>query len=139
MFSIKFQIIYDFFNKKIVDIFADNGKVHDFQILKNSNLEFSEKTIIIGDLGYQGIQNIYKNTILPIKKTKNKKLTKQEKIYNKIISKIRIKVEHVFAWLKIFKILINKCRKSIFRLMYLRFNLLFEIFNKKTIKIKKYF
>ncbi|BET37797.1 transposase family protein [Spiroplasma ixodetis] len=138
MFSIKFQIIYDFFNKKIVDIFADNGKVHDFQILKNSNLEFSEKTIIIGDLGYQGIQNIYKNTILPIKKTKNKKLTKQEKIYNKIISKIRIKVEHVFAWLKRFKILINKCRKSIFRLMHLRFNLLFEIFNKKTIKIKKY-
>ncbi|BET38875.1 transposase family protein [Spiroplasma ixodetis] len=130
MFSIKFQIIYDFFNKKIVDIFADNGKVHDFQILKNSNLEFSEKTIIIGDLGYQGIQNIYKNTILPIKKTKNKKLTKQEKIYNKIISKIRIKVEHVFAWLKRFKILINKCRKSIFRLMHLRFNLLCEIFNK---------
>ncbi|BET38986.1 transposase family protein [Spiroplasma ixodetis] len=130
MFSIKFKIIYDFFNKKIVDIFADNGKVHDFQILKNSNLEFSEKTIIIGDLGYQGIQNIYKNTILPIKKTKNKKLTKQEKIYNKIISKIRIKVEHVFAWLKRFKILINKCRKSIFRLMCLRFNLLCEIFNK---------
>ncbi|WP_353306347.1 transposase family protein [Spiroplasma ixodetis] len=86
--------------------------------------------IIIGDLGYQGIQNIYKNTILPIKKTKNKKLTKQEKIYNKIISKIRIKVEHVFAWLKRFKILINKCRKIIFRLMYLRFNLLCEIFNK---------
>ncbi|BET37950.1 hypothetical protein [Spiroplasma ixodetis] len=72
MFSIKFQIIYDFFNKKIVDIFADNGKVHDFQILKNSNLEFSEKTIIIGDLGYQVIQNIYKNTILPIKKLKIK-------------------------------------------------------------------
>ncbi|WP_342266949.1 hypothetical protein [Spiroplasma endosymbiont of Villa modesta] len=43
MYSIKFQIVYDFFNKKIVDIFADNGKVHDFQILKNSNLEFSEK------------------------------------------------------------------------------------------------
>ncbi|BET37608.1 transposase family protein [Spiroplasma ixodetis] len=135
MFSIKFEIIYDFFNKKIVDIFADNGKVHDFQILKNSNLEFSEKTIIIGDLGYQGIQNIYKNTISPIKKTKNKKLTKQEKIYNKIISKIRIKVEHVFVLLKRFKILINKCRKSIFILMYLRFNLLCEIFNKtKTLK-----
>ncbi|WP_339047127.1 transposase family protein [Spiroplasma endosymbiont of Colias croceus] len=103
MYSIKFQIVYDFFNKKIVDIFADNGKVHDFQILKNSNLEFSEKTIIIGDLGYQGIQNIYKNTIIPIKRTKNKKLTKQERKYNKIVSKIRIKVEHVFAWLKRFK------------------------------------
>ncbi|WP_339046868.1 transposase family protein [Spiroplasma endosymbiont of Colias croceus] len=124
MYSIKFQIVYDFFNKKIVDIFADNGKVHDFQILKNSNLEFSEKTIIIGDLGYQGIQNIYKNTIIPIKRTKNKKLTKQERKYNKIVSKIRIKVEHVFAWLKRFKILVNKCRKSKFRLMYLRFNLL---------------
>ncbi|WP_339049102.1 transposase family protein [Spiroplasma endosymbiont of Colias croceus] len=122
MYSIKFQIVYDFFNKKIVDIFADNGKVHDFQILKNSNLEFSEKTIIIGDLGYQGIQNIYKNTIIPIKRTKNKKLTKQERKYNKIVSKIRIKVEHVFAWLKRFKILVNKCRKSKFRLMYLRFN-----------------
>ncbi|WP_339048700.1 transposase family protein [Spiroplasma endosymbiont of Colias croceus] len=130
MYSIKFQIVYDFFNKKIVDIFADNGKVHDFQILKNSNLEFSEKTIIIGDLGYQGIQNIYKNTIIPIKRTKNKKLTKQERKYNKIVSKIRIKVEHVFAWLKRFKILVNKCRKSKFILMYLRFNLLCEIFNK---------
>ncbi|BET39478.1 hypothetical protein [Spiroplasma ixodetis] len=43
-------------------------------------------------MGYQGIQNIYKNTILPIKKTKNKKLTKQEKIYNKIISKIRMRL-----------------------------------------------
>ncbi|WP_342266219.1 transposase family protein [Spiroplasma endosymbiont of Villa modesta] len=75
---------------------------------ENSNLEFSEKTIIIGDLGYQGIQNIYKNTIIPIKRTKNKKLTKQERKYNKIVSKIRIKVEHVFAWLKRFKILVNK-------------------------------
>lgn len=130
MYSIKFQIVYDFFNKNIVDIFADNGKVHDFQILKNSNLEFSENTIIIGDLGYQGIQNIYENTIIPIKKSKNKKLTKQERKYNKIVSKIRIKVEHVFAWLKRFKILVNKCRKSKFRLMYLRFNLLCKIFNK---------
>ncbi|WP_353307224.1 hypothetical protein [Spiroplasma ixodetis] len=48
---------------------------------------------------------------------------------------MRIKVEHVFVLLKRFKILINKCRKSIFRLMHLRFNLLFEIFNKtKTLK-----
>ncbi|WP_339049450.1 transposase family protein [Spiroplasma endosymbiont of Colias croceus] len=87
--------------------------------------------ILISDnVGYQGIQNIYKNTIIPIKRTKNKKLTKQERKYNKIVSKIRIKVEHVFAWLKRFKILVNKCRKSKFRLMYLRFNLLCEIFNK---------
>ncbi len=86
--------------------------------------------MIFVDSGYQGLQKINKNTWLPIKKTKNKKLKKQEKQFNKSIHKIRIKIEHVFAWLKRFKILVNKCRKSILRLMYLRFNLLCEIFNK---------
>ncbi|WP_425377045.1 transposase family protein [Spiroplasma endosymbiont of Aleiodes alternator] len=130
MYSIKFQLIYDVFNKTIVDVFCDKGKVHDFQILKNSNLKFEDKTMIFVDSGYQGLQKINKNTWLPIKKTKNKKLKKQEKQFNKSIHKIRIKIEHVFAWLKRFKILVNKCRKSILRLMYLRFNLLCEIFNK---------
>ena len=130
MYSIKCQIIYDVFNKTIVNVFCDKGKIHDFQILKNSNFKFEEKIMIFVDSGYQGLQKINKNTWLPIKKSKNKKLKKQEKQFNKSIHKIRIKIEHVFAWLKRFKILVNKCRKSILRLMYLRFNLLCEIFNK---------
>ncbi|WP_342266016.1 hypothetical protein [Spiroplasma endosymbiont of Villa modesta] len=56
------------------------------RLIKKEFALVSEKTIIIGDLGYQGIQNIYKNTIIPIKRTKNKKLVtevnqlKEEKI-----------------------------------------------------------
>ncbi|BET38131.1 hypothetical protein [Spiroplasma ixodetis] len=43
-------------------------------------------------MGYKGIQNIYKNTILPIKKTKNKKLTKQEKSTIKLFQKLELKL-----------------------------------------------
>ncbi len=56
------------------------------------------------------------------------KLIPIQKEYNKTLSKIRIKIEHVFAKLKRFKILTLKYRNKI-RRFALRFNLIAGIYN----------
>lgn len=97
-------------------------------MFKDSKIEFSDDTIVIADSGYQGLQKIHEKTLIPIKKSKNKPLNTKEKDFNKLISKIRVPVEHIFGWLKRFKILVHACRKSKYRLG-LRFNLICALFN----------
>jgi len=54
------------------------------------------------DLGYVGIEKDYPwlNVIMPFKKPKGKKLTADEKAVNKMISGIRVKVEHAIGGVK---------------------------------------
>ena len=54
------------------------------------------------DLGYMGVKNDYPdiNTIMPIKKSKGKELTENEKGNNKIISGFRVKAEHAIGGIK---------------------------------------
>ena len=80
------------------------GSVHDFRILKESRLPFHQDINKIGDAGYQGIQGIYQNCQTPIKKTKNKPLTAEDKKYNRELAKRRIPIEHVNRRCKIFRI-----------------------------------
>ncbi len=96
-------------------------------LLKSKTFIHPEKQVFV-DSGYQGIQNIQKNTFLPFKKSKYNQLTPIQKEYNKTLSKIRIKIEHVFAKLKRFKILSLKYRNKI-RRFALRFNLIAGIYN----------
>lgn len=72
MYSIKCQLIYDVFNRTIVNVFLLIQVIKDYKKLTKT-------------LDYQ------------LKKVKNKKLKKQEKQFNKSIHKIRIKIEYVFA------------------------------------------
>ena len=66
----------------------------------------------MGDLGYLGSDDL--NTrlrmILPQKKPPGKDLTEAEKLNNKAISSIRVRVEHPFSYLKHFNILSGKYR-----------------------------
>lgn len=65
---------------------------------------------------------------MPFKKSKYNPLISIQKEYNKTLSKIRIKIEHVFSKLKRFKILTLKYRNKI-RRFALRFNLIAGIYN----------
>lgn len=56
------------------------------------------------DLGYIGIDKLYKNTLIPIKKSKYRPLTKEDKAYNRQIARVRIRIEHVIRRCKIFRI-----------------------------------
>jgi len=80
------------------------------------------------DTAYIGIKELHGNSEFPIKSSKYHKLTKEEKAYNRNISKIRVTNEHVIGFIKRFKILSERYRNRRKR-FGLRFNLIAGICN----------
>jgi hypothetical protein len=89
---------------QILSILCEKGRIHDFKFLKKSKLPLHPETEKLADSGYQGMQKIYSNTKLPIKKKKKRPLTEEEKEWNYQLAKRRIKIEHVNRRCKIFRI-----------------------------------
>ena len=71
------------------------GNHHDYSTYKSKHLVLSEQLLQFYDLGYLGIQKDFENqiSILPYKKKKEKTLTIHQKEWNRLQSKIRIKVK----------------------------------------------
>ena len=86
------------------------GSTHDFKLFKDSKVDYNRDNTLFVDKGYMGIINIHNNSIIPIKASKKQKLTNDEKWYNNEISKIRIAVEHVNAFIKKFKMTSTRFR-----------------------------
>jgi len=109
-----------------------NGKAHDGTIYKKT-LRINPKILVIGDSGYRGIQKVHENTLLPVRHKEDiAKLNEEEKGarkgINKLISKYRMKIEHVIGRVKVFKIVAERYRNHLKRLL-LRFNLICGIVN----------
>jgi len=129
MHSIKTEIITDLGGKILFISNSVPGAVHDFALFQqNTNLNKSIK--FFADSGYQGIQNDYIYAEIPFKKSKNYKLTKDDKEYNTALAKIRVVVEHVFAFLKSFRILRDRFRNKLFKYT-LYFRVLCGIYNMR--------
>ena len=62
--------------------------------------------MVFYDLGYSGVEKDFPEqiSILPYKRKKGKELTIPQKDWNKLQSKIRIKVEHAISKIKKFRI-----------------------------------
>ena len=88
----------------IIKIDCVKGSIHDFKLLKDSKLRLSKTIIILADLGYLGIRQLFKNAMIPYKASKNKPLSKEEKRYNWKLSRKRIIVENKIRECKIFRI-----------------------------------
>ena len=109
------------------------GGVHDFTLFKESKIHIKEQILLIGDKGYQGIAHIHVNSMTPFKKPRKGQLTEEQKQFNSMLAKVRIKIEHVFRRIKCFKIFAqcyrNKQRKHLLRISLvsalLNFNLPF--------------
>jgi hypothetical protein len=89
------------------------GSKHDFSLLKEEfQADWLEEYFLCVDLGYQGIDKYYahKGLIQGIKRRKGQKLSRQEKDYNRAVSRLRIKVEHAIAGMKRYYILYHKLR-----------------------------
>ena len=116
-------------SKEIVAIMVDMGRSHDFKIYKNEVGKKIQETIRVnGDSGFQGIEEYHKNSETPKKRSKKRRLTKEEKANNKRLAKERVLVEHINRRLKVFKILSLRYRNR--RKRYgLRSNLLCGIYN----------
>jgi len=63
-----------------------------------------EGVIVVADSAYQGIKEYVRMAIIPHKGSKNRPLTKEQKEINTLISKVRVKVEHVIRDVKVFRI-----------------------------------
>lgn len=83
---------------------------------------------IIVDSGYQGLQRIHCNTVLPKKKSKKNPLTEEDKKNNTKIASQRVRNEQAIGFIKRFKIVADRYRNRRKR-FGLRFNLIAGICN----------
>ncbi|ACK72316.1 transposase, IS4 family protein [Gloeothece citriformis PCC 7424] len=81
--TLKTQLVIQQKTGLIVCLVNGKGKTHDFKLFKNSGVKFGTLMQVIADKGYQGIAKIHQLSETPIKKKKGKKLTQEEKIYNR--------------------------------------------------------
>jgi len=76
------------------------GKLHDLSVRKREK-PLPATSILLGDSGYQGLQKLHANLIIPLKKSKKNPLSKGAKQFNRTLSKHRVAIENKFAEIKI--------------------------------------
>lgn len=113
-----------------------NGKKHDFKLLKESGVLFHPSIMVKTDTGYQGLQKIHFNTMMPKKKSKKRPLSAEDKRKNREVSSQRVLNEHVIGTIKRFKIVADKYRNRRKRFC-LRFNLIAGIYNHEVLVLEK--
>jgi hypothetical protein len=106
---------------KIIDVREGKGSEHDFKVYKDTvGKSVHESIRIDADLGYLGLEKLHMNSRLPKKASKNHKLTKREKAYNKMLAQKRVVIEHVNARIKTFSIMAypyrNHCKRRLLRM-----------------------
>ena len=106
------------------------GSIHDFSVYKEDT-PIPKNSTALADSGYQGLDKLHARTEIPFKATKNKPLDKEDKAYNRALSRIRVKVENVLRQLKIFRILSDRYRNKNKR-YNLKFNIIAGIVNFKN-------
>jgi len=113
--SVKLQIVVEPVSGIIIHIFGlFSGKIHDFNIFRCSDVttKLREREFLMADSGYQGIQK-YCNAIIPIKKSKFRKLTEDEQDFNVALSIRRVIVENTIEKIKKWKVLQGKYRGKV--------------------------
>ena len=128
----KFQVIIDRKTEQIISTEMFNGKAHDGTIFKKTT-RLNPDIQAVFDSGYRGVQKVHAKSLIPIrhkediaKLSEEKKATR--KAENKAISSVRMKIEHIIGLIKNFKIVAERYRNRLKRLL-LRFNLICGIVN----------
>jgi hypothetical protein len=124
----KSQVVVDKETRGIICTAFAKGKRHDFRLFKESKTHIHKNTVAETDTGYLGISDIHSNSVLPYKKSKKHALTKQEKQYNRKVSRDRVTNEHAIGFVKRFRILSERYRNRRKR-FGLRFNLICGLAN----------
>lgn len=88
------------------------GSVHDKKITDEEELEFPDDSTVFVDTGFKGltVKGEGIEIIMPAKRQKGEELTVEQKHNNKLISKVRIKVEHAIGGGKRLRIVKDKVR-----------------------------
>lgn len=113
--TVKNQLLVHPSTKRILAVSKTvEGKRHDKKLLQDDGLflHAPPQATILGDSGYQGAQTINPliRFVSPYKKPRRGLLSQAAKTTNRRLASIRVRVEHVFAYLKHFNILAHTFR-----------------------------
>jgi len=86
------------------------GSMHDKKICDEDPFDFQKEIELLQDLGYLGHAPKNAKVQMPVKRTKYKKLTEEEKQENKMKSSRRVTVEHAISGIKRCRIVKDKFR-----------------------------
>jgi len=116
--AVKNQIIISPKKKKILHVTKTiPAKTHDKKALIDDGvlLRAPPKSKGLGDLGYLGVTTDapWLSVITPVKRKPKQELSVADKITNKTLSSIRVRVEHVIGRLKVNKILKDPFRSDV--------------------------
>jgi len=116
--AVKNQILINPKNKRILYITkTQTARIHDKKALIDDGilLHAPPKAKGLGDLGYQGVTSDcpWLTVITPLKRKPKQKLSSVNKLTNKTISSLRVRVEHTIAKLKVYKILKDTFRNNL--------------------------
>lgn len=101
-------------NRKIIFLSpTKSGRRHDKRIVDKSVLKIPTDVGKWADTGFQGMDKLYENVVMPKKGTKKHPLSVTDKENNRIISSFRVVVEHAIAGIKRFRILTDVLRNKI--------------------------
>lgn len=86
------------------------GSVHDYSLLRATGVVYTvqaQQRKLRLDKGYEGVETAYPDAALakPKRAQRNHPLTLLEKLYNQLLSSLRMPVEHTLACLQKFNIL----------------------------------
>jgi hypothetical protein len=85
------------------------GKMHDKKIA-DTMYSFPYPCTLYQDTGYQGYRPDGVNIIQPVRKSKGKELSQEDKITNREVSRVRVRVEHAIGGIKFMRIVKEECR-----------------------------
>lgn len=93
----------------------ERGRKHDYAVLKENNPKIPEEVEKYVDLGYKGVQRDFPEAkwVIPVKKKRKRKLTKEERRHNRKVARKRVKVEHAISKVKKFNIMGSRFRNRL--------------------------
>jgi hypothetical protein len=86
------------------------GKKHDKKIADEANFTLPKGSCLYQDTGFQGFALEHVTMIQPMKKPRGRELAPEEKEANRLISRIRIRVEHAIGGVKRYRIVKDQLR-----------------------------
>lgn len=103
-FTRKTIVVVDEKKRILVLTPTKSGRRHDKRLADKAGLPrvIPDAVTIFADTGLQGIQTVHPNALIPKKAARNHPLTEQDKQNNRIISGLRITVEHAIGGMKRF-------------------------------------
>ncbi len=77
-----------------------SGKTHDKKIADTEAIQYPPQATLTKDTGFQGYEPSGVLTYQPRKKPKGKALGVADRFFNRLVSRMRIRIEHVIASIK---------------------------------------